>query len=614
MSQVNELIRHIKLEDLLPNPYQPTTRIEIEPEIAEKFAHSIQEHGLIQMPIVRPGKEDSKYEVGDGWLRKSGFQYLADNHKDSAYSEMPCIVKDLTDQQMADLVMEANIIRKDLNPIELAQFYKRYLEDFKIQQGKLAKRHNCSQGEIANTIRLLDLPADVQEKIISQEISPTHGRQLLRLNNKPKLQAKALREAIERNETVTETDRSINLTIWNESHSLNPQAERYQSPPAFDLTECKDCPNNVKAAEPWGDRKKEDRCLDVDCWEKKQQAAKQEMIDKALAEMKDKGEATNILTSDQIGWNERESLKHYKTELDNPAECDHCSKTALFKYNITDKEEPERICTDPACYRKKKTKRTKLDNVTRKQEDKVLTTKLGNELKHVHEHPRECLLLLTRKEVNMLSAAGRADFLLMFSGLPTVSNGRMDLEKTKASLETKTFEELLQLAMAAYITNRRRNSWEPYSTMLNKDLATDFNLITGSNGDKSTRKNVKDDPVATDPLANLVIKTPSNGDESQYIFKLGDIEVRGYTLQECLIGLANQLGWSIDKRAILRKLKELDSSSNAKLLAGILEEQGEATNPMLGELPCTDCANRETCDRSRFYSDDDGKLVCDKKS
>jgi ParB-like chromosome segregation protein Spo0J len=64
--------QYIPLDDLLPNPYQPETRVNVDPETAKKFAYSIQEHGLIQMPVVRPGKEDGKYEVGDGWLRRAG--------------------------------------------------------------------------------------------------------------------------------------------------------------------------------------------------------------------------------------------------------------------------------------------------------------------------------------------------------------------------------------------------------------------------------------------------------------------------------------------------------------------------------------------------------------
>ncbi|HEY56516.1 MAG TPA: ParB/RepB/Spo0J family partition protein, partial [Dehalococcoidia bacterium] len=175
----------LDIYSLLPNPYQPESRVAVSMEVGAQFGNSIKEHGLIQPIIVR--LKDGEYEVGDGWLRVCGYRWLDGN--DGSWSEIPGIVRDLTDQQMADLVMEANTIRKDLNPIELAGFYKRYLEDFGITQAELARRHHCSQGEIANTVRLLELPDDVRQKVISQEISEAGGRQLLRLNTRPELQA-----------------------------------------------------------------------------------------------------------------------------------------------------------------------------------------------------------------------------------------------------------------------------------------------------------------------------------------------------------------------------------------------------------------------------------------
>jgi len=569
--RITESVQYIKLEDFRPNPYQPASRVEITEEVAKEFGLSILEHGLLQTPVARfilgegaisqDQVSNGHYEIGDGWLRLAGFRYLLAKGN-NGYAEMPVSVREFTDQQMADLVMEANTVRKDLNPLELAAFYKRYLEDFKITQAEMARRHNCSQGEIANTIRLLELPADIQGEIISQEISATGGLQLLRLNAQPDLQAKIAKVAIERRFSVTEIDRSVSQVIWRESKSLNPQAQSYEGPPAFDLAGCKECPNKTKAADPWGNHKKEDRCLDSKCWEKKQEAAKKELLDKAWQEIKDKGDAAKIITSDQLSYNEWEDLSGYKKVLDNPAECDQCTKTALFKYHITDKDEPRKICTDPACYRKKKTKRTKNDNVTLKLEDKALTAKLGEAFGHVQERPRECLLLLARKEVNALSAAGRVDLLIMFKGLPTVTNGRMDPEATKASLDAKTFEELLQLAMAAYITNRRRNSWEQYSTKLEEKVAADLALITGSGGKKPAEKKAKvkkepaeksaapaTPPAAEEPpadksapdLATLEIKTPADP-SAFYHLSIGGQAVMSKTLKLGVVKLFTALG------------------------------------------------------------------------
>ena len=93
-----ELILHIELNHLLPNPYQPATRFQVDPETARRFGRSFQEHGLIQLPVVRPGKEKDYFEIGDGWLRRAGYLFNLDNGL-TDYASMPCQVKNLTDQQ-----------------------------------------------------------------------------------------------------------------------------------------------------------------------------------------------------------------------------------------------------------------------------------------------------------------------------------------------------------------------------------------------------------------------------------------------------------------------------------------------------------------------------------
>ncbi|MDV2988552.1 MAG: ParB/RepB/Spo0J family partition protein [Dehalogenimonas sp.] len=197
----------IRTSQLQPNPYQPLGRIEISEETASMLGQSILETGIILTPVARPGKyspgEEPYYEMGDGWLRLAGIRWIEiqghETYRDIA-GENCCsdqiIVNlcDLTDQQMADMVMEANLKRKDLNPIEQAELFSRYTKDFGISQAKLAADHNITQGEVSNTIRLLELPAEIQAMVSNGEISQTHARQLLRLKDDPATQ-KALRAA-----------------------------------------------------------------------------------------------------------------------------------------------------------------------------------------------------------------------------------------------------------------------------------------------------------------------------------------------------------------------------------------------------------------------------------
>ena len=93
-----------------------------------------------------------------------GHEWLV-NHGHVEFQEMRFDERDLSDQQMADLVLESNKVRKDLNPIEEAQFYARYIKDFNVTETELAAKHNVSQGEVANTIRLLELPDNVKGQL-----------------------------------------------------------------------------------------------------------------------------------------------------------------------------------------------------------------------------------------------------------------------------------------------------------------------------------------------------------------------------------------------------------------------------------------------------------------
>jgi len=179
---LNEEVKKINIHNILPNPYQPASRMNVSEATAKRFWDSICEHGLLQIPVCRLNRSRNKMEMGDGWLRLAGYRY-GHSHGHPECIEMPIIIRDMTDKQMADLVMEANTVRQDLNPIELAEFYEKYLADFNLTQQDLAQTYQISQGEISNTMRLLKLPEEVRALIISREISPKHGICLLQLKD-----------------------------------------------------------------------------------------------------------------------------------------------------------------------------------------------------------------------------------------------------------------------------------------------------------------------------------------------------------------------------------------------------------------------------------------------
>jgi ParB family chromosome partitioning protein len=369
------VIKHVALESLYHNPYQPKGRIEVPEDTAKQFGLSILEHGLIQTPVGRQLDGPGRYEVGDGWLRLAGFKWLVD-HGHPEYAEIPLQVKALTDQQMADLVMEANTIRKDLDPIDLARFYKRYLEDFGITQAELARRHNCSQGEIANTLRLLDLPETVQQKVISREITETHGRQLLRLNYNTELQSKVLGETIKEGYSVNRLSDQVASSMYRQSENLDPND---YPKPGFDVKDCEKCTSRQKIGSPYSNEKKTWRCLDKACYEKKTKQAEQARVDKLAADLaaarKDAGDKKKdkVLDLQKLTWRDYQELDCKYHKIDNPKECGTCPRRALGKL-YTGKT--EMVCVDVKCFKAKEQAYQNKEAARAKEAERKLTERV----------------------------------------------------------------------------------------------------------------------------------------------------------------------------------------------------------------------------------------------
>ena len=153
-----------------PNPHQPRQSIS-EDSLAELVA-SIREHGVIQPLIVT--------QVGDG------FQLIAGERRWRAaqlagLTTVPAIIKETTPQQMLELALVENVQRADLNPLEEAGAYRQLMDEFGLTQEEVAEQVGKSRTAVANTVRLLRLPDDVQEALAAERISEGHARALLAL-------------------------------------------------------------------------------------------------------------------------------------------------------------------------------------------------------------------------------------------------------------------------------------------------------------------------------------------------------------------------------------------------------------------------------------------------
>ena len=154
------------------NPYQPRQTFD-EAEIAD-LADSIRAHGILQPLVVRRVDERIELIAGERRLRAA---QAAD------WRQVPVLIRDVDDRQMAELAIVENVQRKDLNAIEKAESFSRYIQQYGCTQEELAARVNIDRSTVANLIRLLELPTDVKLMVQEGEISSGHAKALLPLGD-----------------------------------------------------------------------------------------------------------------------------------------------------------------------------------------------------------------------------------------------------------------------------------------------------------------------------------------------------------------------------------------------------------------------------------------------
>jgi len=179
---LQESIRFLRPDDIIPNRYQP--RKQFDRDKIEELAQSIRENGIIQPIVVR--SEGDKYEIIVGERR-----LLA--AKRAKLDEIPAIVKDYSEQKLLELTLIENLQREDLNPIEEALAFQTILEKEKITQEELSKRIGKSRSYIANMMRILDLPEEIRENVSRGTISVGQAKALLSVSDRDEMEALAKR-------------------------------------------------------------------------------------------------------------------------------------------------------------------------------------------------------------------------------------------------------------------------------------------------------------------------------------------------------------------------------------------------------------------------------------
>lgn len=186
----------LPLREIEPDPEQP--RKKFDEEALSGLAASIQENGLLQPIAVRPKR------IGTGYLIIAGERRWRAARL-AGLTEVPVLIKDVTDEQAAALALIENLQREDLDPIEVAEGCRQLIEKYGLTQETAAKRLGKSRSAVTNSLRLLGLPEDVRARVSDGTLSAGHAKVLLGLPE-PGLIRAAAQEVTERGLNVRQTE------------------------------------------------------------------------------------------------------------------------------------------------------------------------------------------------------------------------------------------------------------------------------------------------------------------------------------------------------------------------------------------------------------------------
>lgn len=200
-TQQGNAAREISVERITPSPFQPRRTFD-EAKIDE-LAASIRNQGIIQPLVVRP--------------RGDGFELIAGERRwraalKAGLLRVPVVVRDASDHEALQLALVENLQREDLNPIEEASGYRRLQEEFHWSQEEMAEKVGKSRPAIANSLRLLTLPGEVQQEVAAGKLPAGQARALLGLHTEP-LILSACREVVAKGLSTRETEKMVRYLL-----------------------------------------------------------------------------------------------------------------------------------------------------------------------------------------------------------------------------------------------------------------------------------------------------------------------------------------------------------------------------------------------------------------
>ena len=228
--KTGEAIYYIEVAKIHPNPDHP--RKTFDEDALRELAASIREFGLLQPIVVSKIEKDTEtgteveYELIAGERRLMATKLLG-------METIPAIIRNMRlERERLELAIIENLQRENLNPLEMARAYARLQDEFRLTQREVASRLGKSRETVANTLRLLDLPSPIQEAIEKGQLTESHGRLLLTIDDAA-LQEKLFRDLLANKLTT----RELKMEATNYSHAKEEQKTRAEMPAEIKMAE-----------------------------------------------------------------------------------------------------------------------------------------------------------------------------------------------------------------------------------------------------------------------------------------------------------------------------------------------------------------------------------------
>jgi len=205
-------VRQIQTDRILPNPRQP--RANFHADELDELAASIREHGVIQPLIITAGDSPGSYTLIAGERRLMAAKLIE-------LQDVPAIIREASDQDLVELALVENVQRADLGPLETAEAYRQLTEDFGLSHEEIADRVGKNRTTVTNTLRLMKLPGDVKEALVSGKISEGHARAMLSLSSEA-AQSAALKSILKLSLNVRQSEELVRKLSGEKPHKPIP--------------------------------------------------------------------------------------------------------------------------------------------------------------------------------------------------------------------------------------------------------------------------------------------------------------------------------------------------------------------------------------------------------